>query len=193
MGRKRDPDRPRAPLTKLLLEEHAAWYLERWWPSARRLEQVLVRKADRHARGHEDRALGRAWATEIVGARVARGNLDDRRFAKAWVDEFHRKGLSRRAMLAKLREKGVPGDIAADAVRDMDDAVGPDAEKLRAVAYARRRRLGPMRTDPQQRTDRRQRDLGAMARAGFSFGIAKQVIDADDLDELIERWELPAD
>lgn len=189
MGRKRDPDRPRAPLTRVLLEEHAAWYLERWWPSARRLEQVLVRKADRHARGPDERAQGRAWAAELVAERVARGSLDDRRFAKAWVDELHRKGLSRRAMLTKLREKGVSGEVAKEAVGAMDAEVGPDAEKVRAVAYARRRRLGPMRHDPDKRAERRQRDLGAMARAGFSFGIAKAVIDADDLDDLLDRWE----
>ena len=188
MGRKRDPDRPRAPLTRLLLAEHAAWYLERWWPSARRLEQVLGRKADRHATNDEERAQGRAWARELVAERVDRGNLDDRRFAKAWVEEMHRKGLSRRGMLAKLRDKGVDSDTAQAAVGAWDAEVGPDAERVRAVAYARRRRLGPMRHDPEQRAARRQRDLSAMARAGFSFGIAKAVVDADDLDDLLERF-----
>jgi len=188
LGRKRDPERPRAPLTRDLLADHAAWYLERWWPSARRLEQVLVRKADRHAIGPEDRAQGRAWAAELVAERVARGSLDDSRFAQAWVDELHRKGLSRRAMLAKLRDKGVAHDVAATAVEDMDETVGPEAERIRAVAYARRRRLGPMRSDPHQRSERRQRDLGAMARAGFAFGIAREVIDAEDLDTLLDRW-----
>jgi regulatory protein len=188
LGRKRDPDRPRAPLTRLLLAEHAAWYLERWWPSARRLEQVLARKGDRHATSDEERAQARAWAHELVAERVARGNLDDRRFAKAWVEEMHRKGLSRRGMLAKLREKGVDGDTANAAVGALDAEVGPDAERVRAVAYARRRRLGPMRHDPEKRAERRHRDLGALARAGFSYGIAKAVVDADDLDDLLEQY-----
>lgn len=183
----RNPDRPRAPLTRTLLEEHAAWYLERWWPSARRLERVLGRKADRHATTAEERAQGRAWARALVEERVARGNLDDRRFAKAWVDELHRKGASRRGMLAKLREKGVEPDVARAAVGTLDAEVGPDAERVRAVAHARRRRLGPLRHDPEVRAERRQRDLGAMARAGFSFDIARAVIDADDLDDLLER------
>ncbi|MDE0409722.1 MAG: RecX family transcriptional regulator, partial [Alphaproteobacteria bacterium] len=45
-------------------------------------------------------------------------------------------------------------------------------------ALARRRRLGPWR-DPAERAARRQKDLAAMARAGFRLDVARQVIDAE--------------
>ncbi|RME20742.1 MAG: hypothetical protein D6798_19765, partial [Deltaproteobacteria bacterium] len=63
----------------------------------------------------------------------------------------------------------------------------------RACAYARRRRLGSARppsrrpADPEQRRRRREKDLAAMFRAGFSAGIALRVIDADDIDDLLEE------
>ncbi len=128
-----------------------------------------------------------AWAKSVVQDRVSRGSLDDRKFARAWVDELHRKGLSRRGIVAKLREKGVEAALAHEAIAALDLEVGPAAERMRAVAYARRRRLGPMRPDPAQRAARRQRDLGAMARAGFSFGIALEVVDAEDLEDVLNR------
>lgn len=177
-----DP-KPRAPLTEQLLRDHAAWYLERWWPSADRLRRVLCRKADRHARGPDERKQGHAMAAAIVRERVESGALDDRRFAAAWVEELHRKGASRRKIHAKLREKGVSGDIVKAALEALEAEVEGDPELLRGIAYARRRRLGPLRA-PDKRGERRQKDLAAMARAGFSFDIAKKVVDADDLDQL---------
>ncbi len=177
-----DP-KPRAPLTEQLLRDHAAWYLERWWPSADRLRRVLCRKADRHARDADERQQGHAWAAAIVREKVDCGALDDRRFAAAWVEELHRKGASRRKMAAKLREKGVAGDVVTAAIDALDAEVDGDPELARAIAYARRRRLGSLR-DPDQRDARRDKDLAAMARAGFSYDLAKRVVDADDLTSL---------
>ena len=57
---------------------------------------------------------------------------------------------------------------------DQDDA----AELEAAKALARRRRLGPWR-HPAERAARREKDLAAMARAGFRLDAARQVIDAD--------------
>ena len=68
--------------------------------------------------------------------------------------------------------KGVSREVMADAI-SRDDA----AEREAAWALARRRRLGPFR--PAERASSRQRDLAAMARAGFGFGLARSVIDGD--------------
>jgi regulatory protein len=37
--------------------------------------------------------------------------------------------------------------------------------------------------DPQQRAERRDKDLAALARRGFSLSIACQVLDAEDPDQ----------
>src|SRR3546814_7265925 len=46
------------------------------------------------------------------------------------------------------------------------DELAAEPELAAAIAYARRRRLGPFRT-PDARADRRDKDLAALARAGF--------------------------
>mgnify|MGYP007004680707 CR=1 FL=1 len=46
------------------------------------------------------------------------------------------------------------------------------------AAYAKRRRLGPWRR-PGTREAHRDRDLAAMARAGFPYGLGRRVIEAD--------------
>jgi regulatory protein len=55
---------------------------------------------------------------------------------------------------------------------------GEEGDELAAAhALARRRKLGPYRAG--ERASFRQKDLAALARAGFAFGIAREVIDGD--------------
>ena len=58
-----------------------------------------------------------------------------------------------------------------------------EPELAAALAYARRRRLGPYR-GPDTRMDRREKDLAALGRKGFGYDLARRVIETDDLAEL---------
>lgn len=180
---------PRRPptLSEAYLRREARRYLERWWPTEQRMREVLLRRV-RTCVGHGTGTLeeGQALVRLVVADLVERGVLDDRRYAEALTEELHRKGTSGRKMRAKLREKGVSGALADEVLRAFDrDHEGPDPELERAVAYVRRRRLGPLRLDPEKRKARRERDLAAVARAGFPFQVALRVIDARDLDALL--------
>jgi regulatory protein len=53
-----------------------------------------------------------------------------------------------------------------------------------AVAFARRRRLGPFRV--KDREEKKARDLASMARAGFAYALARKVIESTDPDALDE-------
>ena len=52
-----------------------------------------------------------------------------------------------------------------------------------AVNYARRRQLGPFFTG-KVLDDTREKQLAALARAGFSYDIARRVIDAESEEDL---------
>ena len=114
---------------------------------------------------------------------MERGALNDARFTRSWVEQLDRKGVSRRAIVAKMREKGIESELVIAELSRLDNE-GGDRELRRAIAYARRRRLGPAQRDPQRREARRQKDLAAMARAGFAYGIARRVIESEDLTGL---------
>ena len=65
--------------------------------------------------------------------------------------------------------------------RRSGEAADPDLAA--ALAFARRRRLGPFR--PQgERAARRLKDLAALARQGFAADLARRIVDAEDLEEL---------
>jgi len=151
------------------------------------LRRVLIRHVDRnHRRWGGDREAAREGIDPLLDELVESGALNDARFARNWVEQLDRKGMSRLAIRSKMREKGIDGDLVQAELTRVDGQEG-NRELLRAIAYARRRRLGPAQTDVQRREARRKKDLAAMARAGFGYGIAKRVVDSEDLDDLIEE------
>src|SRR5699024_3439409 len=92
-------------------------------------------------------------------------------------------GASAAGVRAKLAAKGINRDLADQALEVAAEEEGGDAELTAAIVFARRRRLGPWRL-PDQRADRRLRDLAALGRQGFSGTLARKVIDAEDIEAL---------
>ncbi len=193
-GAGRREARPRrAPrrITPAYLERAALHYLERYATSKENLRQVLRRRVRRAAAGHDiDAAEAEAWIAALVDRFEAAGLVDDRTYAEARALSLRRRGDSARMVAAKLRAKGVPPDIVEAALASVDDDGGADAELAAAAACARRRRIGPFRTGD-DRAACRERDLAALARNGFSYEIARAVIDAEDADDLEEKVLAP--
>lgn len=172
------------------LRAQARRHLQRYWPSIEQLRRVLRRRVDRFCRERGGpRGPGYSMVEAILVELQESGALNDLRFARSWVDSLHNRGDSRPRIRGKLRQKGVRGDIIDQALRERDEAAmdaGVDPVLARAAAHLRRRRLGPYRYDAEKRDERRQKDLAAMARAGFPYGVALQLVDAEDTDE-VER------
>ena len=162
------------------LENAALYYLERYASSAENLRRVLSRRVDRAARVHEiDVADVHAQIDALIRRYEAAGLLDDRAYAETRVNSLRSRGGSTRLIRLKLRQKGVAPGAIDQALADDRSEVG---ELKAAIAFARRRRLGPYR-----RTDRaagRDRDLASMARAGFSYDLARRVVEAASVEAL---------
>jgi regulatory protein len=160
-----------------MLERHALRHLERYPSSRANLRRVLARRAEVCCDHHGDDCGAADASIEAVLERLTElGLLDDRRYAAAQARRMRARGASRRRIEVSLHERGVPSDIALDVLGD--EGEGSDADRVAAGIYARRRRLGPHRTDPGRRAERRDRDLAALARAGFGYAVASAVVDA---------------
>ncbi len=169
------------------LENAALYYLQRFATSAENLKRVLMRKVDRSAHYHgTDAEEGRAHVDDLIERFKSAGLLDDAAYARARAESLHRRGNSARMIRGKLRQKGVADeDIenALDARGEDGGEDGADAEIEAAVNYARRRRLGPYFTGKVS-DDTREKQLAALARAGFSYDVARQVIEAESVDDI---------
>ncbi len=175
------------PATAAYLENAALHYLERFASSSGNLRRVLMRKVERSARLHgTDVASGARLVDEIIARYLRSGLLDDRAYAAQKAASLRRRGASRYAIRGKLAVKGVGGDLI-DATLEAETAA---SELAAACALVRRRRLGPCRP-PGARAGLRQKDLAALARAGFSLDLARRVLGVGDEAALaaLERGE----
>lgn len=159
------------------LETAAIDYLARYSSSRTQLRRVLERRIRRWAeQDGADPAAARALLPELLAKLERSGLLDDRRFAAGHAASLQRRGRSLARIKHGLAQRGVAGEVAADAVKTLA-AGNPAADFAAAVAHARRRRLGPYRP-PADRAARRDKDLASLARAGFKYETARRVIHA---------------
>jgi len=177
------------PITATYLQNAAAFYLERYASSAEGLRRVLrrrVRKAEMLEAPVMDNVEQAIEA--VVRKFVSAGLLDDQAFAQTKARALHRRGASSRLTRQRLQAAGVDAATVDEALAGLDDELGADPaqrEWKAAVALARRRRLGPFRV-VRDRGEHRTRDLASLARAGFTYDVAKKVIDAASPDALDE-------
>lgn len=173
----------RIPETTLPALEQAAFaYLERYASSAENLRRVLMRRVERAARAEATtREEGRARVDAVIAKLEANRLLDDRQYAEARARSLSRQGRSKARIAQRLAAKGVDSETVDAAVESVVEDGHSDLRA--ALTLARKRRLGPFRTKA-DRKERRERDLAALGRAGFSFEIAKRVIDAESVETL---------
>ena len=172
--------KPRGPkkATKSHLENAALHYLARFATSAENLRRVLMRRVDRSARHHgTDAEEGALWVEDLIVRYRRAGLLDDAAYAEARAGDLLRRGTPMKGVRFRLMQKGVGSDdIDRALAAATEDTAEPDLAA--AAALARRRRLGPY-APADARAARRDKDLAALARAGFDFDTARRVIDAE--------------
>ncbi len=155
-------------------------YLARFATTEAGLVRMLDRRIMRWARTAEDvpDAMTQANAAREQARQVARslaqsGAIDDRLFAESRSRSLARAGRSRRAVAAHLGAKGLDPALVAE-------SLPPEEQELaQALAYAKRRRLGPFRSGETESPEEHRRALAALARAGFPQGVAVQALRAD--------------
>lgn len=168
------PDQKRekpAPNTASLREAALA-HLARFAATEMGLARVLARRVDRWERAGGDADAARAARAAIPGIvreLAAIGAVSDAAFASSRARRLARAGASRRVVAAHLASRGVAAEIAAEADPDSEDR-----DYAAALAYARRRRIGPFGAGAD-----RLKELGKLARAGFSRAVAERALATD--------------
>lgn len=186
MAPKMPGDRARATITsEAALQAIALRYVARFPCSTHKLRVHLGKK------------LEATIATEVVGAQVARRwidgvvasltrmrALDDVGFAQARAVTLHCRGRATRIIEQDLRRAGLPVAAIEGACRALVE-LAPEPDLTAAIALARKKRLGPFARGPLDDGARR-RQLALLARAGFSFAVARRIVDCRDAQLLEE-------
>ncbi len=153
------------PLDAAALERLALRYVERFATTRARLAAYLARKI--RERGWD----GAAADLETLVEKLAElGYIDDRAFGEARAAAMGRRGLGKRR---------VTGALHHDGIDEADSAAIVPAVEARAVetalAFARRKRIGPFAADQAERAVR-EKQIAAMIRAGHDFALARRIV-----------------
>ena len=167
------------PLDRAALERFALAYVGRFATTRAKLATYLRRKLAE--RGWEGEG---APPVDVIVARFAdAGYVDDRGFAASRAAAYVRRGYGERRLAERLRADGIAAADAAPA-----RLAAADRAWEAALAFARRRRIGPFAKNEPDQDDRR-KALAAMLRAGHAMDVARRIVRAapgivpDDGDE----------
>jgi regulatory protein len=175
---------PGRELSEDSLKQAALHYLERYSTSSANLRAVLMRRVRRRTRDELEAAEAKLTIERIIVRFAEVGLLDDRAYAERRAEMMHRQGKSLRAVRADLMGRGVARDVAGEVVRLFEAKLG-DPDLSAAVAYAKKRRLGPFR--PDDRDTHKNKDAGRLLRRGFDWDIVTKILAAHSPDELRVR------
>ena len=166
--------RPPKPLDEQALRDLALHYLGRFATTRVRLIQYMQRKVRE-----------RGWAEErapdfdrLADRCVELGYVDDAAFAAMKGGALLRRGYGARRVEQALVAAGV-GEAERSEVRE----TASDQAAASALAFARRKRIGPFADQPAD-PDRRRKQLQAFIRAGHDFALARSLVFADSMEEI---------
>lgn len=158
------------PLDAEMLRQLALNHVARYATTRAKLRSYLARKL--RERGWQ--GDGAPSVEAIVERMAALGYVDDRAFAETRAAGLARRGYGPRRIADALRMAGID-EADGEAAREAAGAAAWDA----ALAFARRRRIGPFATDSLMPGPARDKALAALIRAGHAFEIARILVDSE--------------
>jgi regulatory protein len=160
------------------LYQAALDHLARYAATEAGLRRVLMRRVGGWARQQADPdtaapaiAAAREAIAGVIDRLVQAGAVSDTAFAENRAKSLTRGGQSNRAVQARLVAKGVATDLARTA-----SATDAETELAAALVLTRKRRIGPYRRSEDADAATRLKEMGVLARAGFSRDIVERAL-----------------
>lgn len=160
-------------ITPQRLKNIALYYLKRFESSVANLRSVLQRRVNDYAYQNKEFDRGEAyqWIEDILADFQRYGYLNDSRYAEIKIKDYMSAGKSVRYIKGKMREKGIDEEILSALLEDQEYD-----EFEAAIKLAKKKHIGPFRTDEEARFENRQKDMGTLVRAGFSYDVVRRVV-----------------
>ena len=168
------------------LRDLAYSYLEKYSPSKQQLKVFLLKKYLTKIKGTKSKKEVSSIIDEIVVNLEKNKILNDEMYSDSKARMFLRRGYSLNKINQSLRNKGVENKFIKKSIEKIkDENMEPDF--VSALKLCKRRRIGPLRPD-ENRVLFYKKDMGILARGGFSFDLSKRVLDLEkkEFNKLIQ-------
>ena len=147
-------------ITPQRLKNIALYYLERYEASTQKLREVLKRRLAKARLEQPVPPEATTWIEEVIDEMVRLGYVNDKRFAENTVRRLSGAGKSRSFIRTKLKLAGIEEEEVMEALSDTDELAS-------ARLLVQKKHLG----------HDFKRDLARLARAGFSYEIAREALE----------------
>ena len=159
------------------LKDLAYSYLEKYNPSKQQLKVYLLKKYLLKIKGTKSKKEATSIIDEIIASLEKNKLLNDEMYSDSKARMFLRRGYSLNKINQSLRNKGIEDKYVKKSIEKIkDNQIEPDF--VSALKLCKRRRIGPLRPESNRELFYK-KDMGVLARGGFSFDLSKRVLDLD--------------
>jgi regulatory protein len=157
------------------LKDLAYAYLEKYSPSKQQLKVYLLKKYLTKIKGTKSKREVSVIIDEILENLEKNRIINDELYSDSKARMFLRRGYSLNKINQSLRNKGIGTEYIKNSIDKIkEDKIEPDF--VSAIKLCKRRRIGPLRPGANRELFYK-KDMGILARGGFSFELSKRVLD----------------
>tara|TARA_B110000444_G_scaffold182902_1_gene171805 strand:+ start:208 stop:768 length:561 start_codon:yes stop_codon:yes gene_type:complete len=156
------------------LKDLAFAYLEKYSPSKQQLKVYLLKKYLTKIKGTKSKREISEIIDEILENLEKNRIINDELYSDSKARMFLRRGYSLNKINQSLRNKGIGNEYIKSSIDKIkEDKIEPDF--VSALRLCKRRRIGPLRPGANRELFYK-KDMGILARNGFSFELSKRVL-----------------
>ena len=168
------------------LKDLAYSYLEKYSPSKQQLKVYLLKKYLTKIKGSKSKKEVTSIIDKIILNLESNKFLNDEMYSDSKARMFLRRGYSLNKINQSLRNKGIEDKFVRQSIEKIkEDQIEPDF--VSALKLCKRRRIGPSRPESNRELFYK-KDMGILARGGFSFDLSKRVLEleTEEFNKLIK-------
>ena len=159
------------------LRDLAYSYLEKYSPSKQQLKVYLLKKYLTKIKGTKSKKEVSTIIDEIIINLEKNRVINDELYSDSKARIFLRRGYSLNKIHQSLMNKGVDSKFIKQSIDKIkEDKIEPDF--VSALKLCKRRRIGPLRPQANRELFYK-KDMGILARGGFSFDLSKRVLNLE--------------
>ena len=156
------------------LKDLAFAYLEKYSPSKQQLKVYLLKKYLTKIKGTKSKREVSEIIDEILESLEKNRIINDELYSDSKARMFLRRGYSLNKINQSLRNKGIDNKYIKQSIDKIkEDEIEPDF--VSALKLCKRRRIGALRPAANRELFYK-KDMGILARGGFSFELSKRVL-----------------
>ena len=168
------------------LRDLAYSYLEKYSPSKQQLKIYLLKKYLTKLNNSRSKKDLSDIIDKVLMNLEKNRLINDELYSDSKARILLRRGYSINKINQSLRQKGIKNKFIKKSINKIkEDKIEPDF--VSALKLCKRRRIGAVRPNPNRELFYK-KDMGILARAGFSFEMSKRVLDleTDEFKKLIK-------